>query len=223
MRVLLASDTQARSGALAEVLRRRGYPLVLRYLDGTTPLAAQAGDVVVFDLSLPDGERALAALRALRQTSPVPVLVLAGPADPGSAVRWLKHGADDYLAKPAQTTELIARIEALARRGRTPVAHTSHVIKTMNTIIDLNARAVWVNGNMIGLTKTEFAILAALARCAGVAVSREDIMVKVWGDGRRPSSRALDVHLGALRAKLGNPRLLETLYGFGYRLVHELE
>jgi DNA-binding response OmpR family regulator len=146
------------------------------------------------------------------------VVVLTAHGDERSVVRGLRLGADDYLVKPVRLTELLARIDAVTRRARaTGPGPGARTVRAGDVEIDLDARRVLVGGAEAGLTAKEFDVLAVLARRAGTAVSREQLLDEVWGDTGHATSRSLDVHLTQLRAKLGRPGLLTTIRGFGYR------
>lgn len=156
-------------------------------------------------------------LRKLRAVSTLPVIVLTARGDERSVVRGLRLGADDYLVKPVRLSELLARIEAVTRRAAA-ARPEPQVVVVGDIEVDLGARRVVVGGAEVELTAKEFAVLAALARRAGTAVSRQQLMDEVWGDAYVAVSRSLDVHLTQLRAKLRRPELLTTIRGFGYRL-----
>jgi DNA-binding response OmpR family regulator len=176
-------------------------------------------DLVVLDLGLPDMD-GLDALRKLRKISGVPVIILTARGDDRSIVRGLRLGADDYLVKPVGLSVLRARIDAVSRRALPAPAAASigDVIRAGNVQIDQYARKVMVDGSSVALTPTEFGVLTALARRAGQAVSREEVMDEVWGDAYLAVSRSLDVHIAAVRAKIGRPGLIATIRGFGFRL-----
>jgi len=172
-------------------------------------------DAVLLDLGLADGD-GFDALRALRQVSEVPVLVVSARGDERSIVRGLHLGADDYLVKPVRMNELLARLAvALRRRGHAePVTQ----VEVGDVAVDLARRTVTVAGAPVALTTKEFALLAALARRPGEAVAREVVLDEVWGDASTAASRSCDVHLTALRAKLARPGLVQTIRGFGFRI-----
>jgi len=199
------------------MLRVRGHCPIRWRLDSSTPTAHRDVDVVVLDVSVPDSA-GLRALHRLRQLSHIPVLVLASRCKEYPCVRWLDGGADDDVLKPGVMREVVARLEALHRRPWVRDQPTYDLVETMDTSIDLRARTVRVQGNLVRLTKLEFEVLAALARRAGKPVSRQKIMTDVWGETGRSVSRSLNVHLVALRTKLNCPGLLQTVRGFGYRL-----
>ncbi|MFI0574934.1 response regulator transcription factor [Streptomyces tendae] len=218
MQILLAEDDDGVAGALVEVLYDHGH-ITRRVTRGRDVLTYhRSSDLLLLDLGLPDVD-GLEVLRRLRAVSDLSVLVLTARGDERSVVRGLRLGADDYLVKPVRLTELLARIEAVTRRtaaARAP--RTARTVRVGDVEIALDARQVRVDGAEAELTTKEFDVLAALARRAGTAVSREQVLDEVWGDAYHAVSRSLDVHLTQLRAKLGRPELLTTIRGFGFRL-----
>jgi len=174
-------------------------------------------DLVLLDLGLPD-LAGFEVLRRLRRVSTVPVLVLTARGDERSVVRGLHCGADDYVVKPIGLRELLARMEAVTRRATAREGPPKHVVQVRDVSVDLATRTVLVGGEPVVLTTKEFEVLAVLARSAGTAVSRQQVMDEVWGDAYLAVSRSLDVHLATLRGKLARPGLLLTIRGFGYRL-----
>ncbi|MFE6640286.1 response regulator transcription factor [Streptomyces tendae] len=218
MQILLAEDDDGVAGALVEVLYDHGH-ITRRVTRGRDVLTYhRSSDLLLLDLGLPDVD-GLEVLRRLRGVSDLSVLVLTARGDERSVVRGLRLGADDYLVKPVRLTELLARIEAVTRRtaaARAP--RTARTVRVGDVEIALDARQVRVDGAEVELTTKEFDVLAALARRAGTAVSREQVLDEVWGDAYHAVSRSLDVHLTQLRAKLGRPELLTTIRGFGFRL-----
>lgn len=174
-------------------------------------------DFVLLDLGLPDMD-GLEVLRRVRRVSAVPLIVLTARSEERAVLRGLRGGADDYLVKPFRTTELLARMEAVLRRGTRPPPRSDQVVVVGDVRIDLAARQVSVAGEQITLTRREFEVLAMLARQPGVVRSREEILDEVWGDPLLSASRSLDVHVAGLRSKTRRPGLVETLRGTGYRL-----
>ncbi|MFJ2605298.1 response regulator transcription factor [Streptomyces sp. NPDC091279] len=216
MHVLLAEDDDGVAGALTEALYEYGH-LPTRVRRGEEVLARhRQADLVLLDLGLPDLD-GLDVLRKLRAVSAVAVVVLTARGDERSVVRGLRLGADDYLVKPVRLAELLARIEAVARRTSVRVVPASPVVRAGDVEVDLDARRVLVGGAEVRLTTKEFAVLAVLAARAGSAVSRQQVLDEVWGDAYLAVSRSLDVHLTQVRAKLGRPEVLTTIRGFGYR------
>ena len=214
--MLVAEDDDSMAAALTDVLRLSAHEPV-RVVNGLDLLLRhRQAEIVLLDLGLPDGD-GLDVLRKLRQVSEVPVLVLTARGDERSVVRGLRLGADDYLVKPVRLAELLARIEAVARRRRQAGSGATS-LRAGDVVIDLDAHTVRVAGAEVPLTNKEFQLLAVLARRAGAAVSRQQIMDEIWGDAFVAASRSLDVHLAQLRGKLGRPGLIRTVRGYGYRL-----
>nr|WP_086864033.1 response regulator transcription factor [Amycolatopsis lexingtonensis] len=128
-------------------------------------------------------------------------------------------GADDYLVKPFAAEELRARVLAVGRRGAPPpAAGGAHVLRFGDVEVDLDRHEARVAGNVVALSRKEFAILALLARKPGQTLSRGEILAEVWGIGDAAASRSLDVHIATARTKLGRPQLIRTVRGVGYRL-----
>ncbi|NYI92133.1 DNA-binding response OmpR family regulator [Amycolatopsis endophytica] len=216
MRVLLVEDDDGVADALVDSLGAHGHEPTRVKRGEDALLAHREADLALLDLGLPDLD-GLEVLRKLRAVSTLPVIVLTARGDERSVVRGLRLGADDYLVKPVRLSELLARIEAVTRRAAAARPGPRMVV-VGDIEVDLDARRVEVGGARVELTAKEFAVLAALARRAGTAVSRQQLMDEVWGDAYVAVSRSLDVHLTQLRAKLRRPELLTTIRGFGYRL-----
>ena len=221
MRVLVVEDDDGVAGAVQDALTTHGHTVtrVGRAADIWPRL--RATDLVLLDLGLPDGD-GLDVLRGLRKLSGCPVLVLTARGAERDIVRGLHLGADDYLVKPVRLRELLARVEALARRagpGRVEAPQQpAAVVRVGDLSVDLGARRVTRDEVEVALTAKEFDVLAVLARRAGTAVSRQVLLDEVWGDAYLAVSRSLDVHMSTLRAKLNRPGLLVTVRGFGFRL-----
>lgn len=217
MRVLLVEDDDGVANALIDALNAQGHRPVRCGLGADALTAHREADLVLLDLGLPDMD-GLEVLRKLRRVSTVPVLVLTARGDERSVVRGLRSGADDYLIKPIRLRELLARVEAVTRRIAAQDGGARRVVEIDDVSVDLGARTVRVRDAPVSLTTKEFEVLAVLARSAGAAVSRQQIMDEVWGDAYLAVSRSLDVHMTTLRAKLDRPDVLHTIRGFGYRL-----
>jgi len=219
MRVLLVEDDEGVASALAELLGHAGAS-VIRTGRGADALHRVKGcDLVLLDLGLPDMD-GLDVLRTLRRASAVPVIIMTARDSDGAVVLGLRAGADDYLVKPVRKAVLLARIEAVMRRLRRTGGDTSAPsgpVVAGPVTIDLECRVVKLAEIAQPLTKTEFQILATLAARQGEAVSREELMLEVWGTAVLGRSRSLDFFIGQIRAKLaGLP--LHTVRGFGFRL-----
>ncbi|MGH3434052.1 MAG: response regulator transcription factor [Thermocrispum sp.] len=215
MRILVVEDDDGVAAAVLDALRVRGHGVFRAATAAEVAPLLPDAELVLLDLGLPDGD-GLDVLRAVRRASAVPVLVLTARSAERAVVLGLQLGADDYLVKPVRLGELLARVDAVTRRAA--AQDGERVAEIGDLRVDLAARRVAVAGDELGLTGKEYDILAVLARRPGVAVSRDELMLQVWGLADRSVSRSLDVHLAALRAKLGRPGLLATVRGFGFRL-----
>jgi DNA-binding response OmpR family regulator len=219
MQVLLVEDDEGVASALAELLGHAGAS-VIRTIRGADALHRVKGcDLVLLDLGLPDMD-GLDVLRTLRRASTVPVIIMTARDSDGAVVLGLRAGADDYLVKPVRKAVLLARIEAVMRRMRRIGGESSvpsGPVVAGPVTIDRERHEVTVAGTQQPLTKTEYQILATLAARQGEAVSREELMLEVWGTAVVGRSRSLDFFIGQIRAKLaGLP--LHTVRGFGFRL-----
>ncbi|MFI0817762.1 response regulator transcription factor [Streptomyces sp. NPDC021098] len=217
MHVLLVEDDDRLAAALTSALDRLGHQVVRTGRADDALRLKDGADFVLLDLGLPDMD-GLEALRRLRRASAVPVIVVTARSAERDVVRSLRGGADDYLVKPFRTAELIARMEAVVRRGTRPLTAVGPVVAVGGVRIDLATRQLEVDGRPVALTRREFDVLALLAREPGVVRSREEILDAVWGDLLLSASRSLDVHIAGIRSKTGRPELVETLRGTGYRL-----
>ncbi|MFD7502083.1 response regulator transcription factor [Streptomyces sp. NPDC059850] len=217
MHVLLVEDDDRLAAALTSALDRLGHQVVRAGRADDALRLKDGADFVLLDLGLPDMD-GLEALRRLRRASAVPVIVVTARTAERDVLRSLRGGADDYLVKPFRTAELIARMEAVVRRGTRPLTAAGPVIAVGGVRIDLATRQLEVEGRPVVLTRREFDVLALLAREPGVVRSREEILDAVWGDLLLSASRSLDVHIAGIRSKTGRPELVETLRGTGYRL-----
>ncbi len=219
MQVLLVEDDEGVASALAELLGQAGAT-VIRTSRGAEALHRVKGcDLVLLDLGLPDMD-GLDVLRTLRRASAVPVIIMTARDSDGAVVLGLRAGADDYLVKPVRKAVLLARIEAVMRRlrrvGGDTTAPAGPVVAGPVTI-DRERREITIAGTPQALTRTEFQLLATLAARQGEAVSREELMLEVWGTAVIGRSRSLDFFIRQIWAKLaGLP--LQTVRGFGFRL-----
>lgn len=218
--ILIAEDDTEIRIALERILGYEGYA-TRSVADGAAALEAvkdHRPDVIVLDVMMPfvDG---LTVCRRLRQHGDrTPVLMLTARHELSDRVEGLDAGADDYVAKPFELEELLARLRALLRRV---VGPDDDVLQVGPLRLDVPRRQVMVDGNGVELTRTEFSILELLMRNDGIVLERSTIYDRVWGYDFGDSSRSLDVHVGYLRRKLeadGTPRLIETVRGVGFVL-----
>ncbi|TDP89189.1 response regulator transcription factor [Labedaea rhizosphaerae] len=216
MRVLLVEDDDRVADALIPALTRRGLT-VRRLAQGAGALElAPDMDVVLLDLGLPDMD-GLALCRRIRSACDVAVIVVSAHGEVDDRIAGLHAGADDYLVKPYDVDELVARVQAVRRRqGAAPA---TGVIKLGDVTIDLGRHEVIVAGGSVALTRKEFQVLALIVGAQGDVVTREHILDEVWGRQGAAENRSLDVHVATLRTKLGRPALVETVRGVGYRLA----
>ncbi|WP_405151601.1 response regulator transcription factor [Nocardia salmonicida] len=216
MRLAVVEDDDGVGDALVEALTARGYRAE-RFRRGADLLIAHRDfDAVLLDLGLPDAD-GLQILRQLREISTIPVLILTARSDERSIVRGLRGGADDYVVKPPRIAELMARLETVLRRSAAAAEQARTEVVTGDVRVDLRARSVEVAGSPISLTQKEFELVEALVERPGAAVSRQQLMDRIWGDAFVAVSRSLDVHMTGLRAKLNRPGLITTIRGYGYR------
>ena len=181
---------------------------------------ARPPDLVVLDLMLPgmDGLEVCRRLRGDPATAALPIIMLTAKADEIDRVVGLEMGADDYLAKPFSTKELVARVRAVLRRARP--GEIARALTVGGVSLDPSRHAVTVGGRPVELTPKEFDLLHALLAAAGRVLSREHLLNRVWGYARADEieSRTVDVHIRRLRAKLGaEERRIATIKGVGYR------
>jgi DNA-binding response OmpR family regulator len=232
-RIVVVEDEPAIRRGVSDALRLSGYE-VTEAPDGAIGLreAAAAGvDLVLLDIMLPkrDGLEVLSELRRNNPNRPVILLTARGSED--DRVRGLKMGADDYVVKPFSAKELIARIEALLRRTLRPVVEV-RLVKVGDGTIDLHRREVrWPDGGRADLSETEAALLTYLVSNRERAVSREELLSRVWGIGTAGlETRAVDMHVARLRAKLktsdagdDQPEAIVTVRAHGYMAGPALE
>ena len=214
IQVLVVEDDQGIARSLVRGLERAGY--AARCVGtGRAALAVDPPpDVVLLDLGLPDLD-GVEVCRTLRGRSDVAVIVVTARGEEGDRVSALDQGADDYLVKPFGLAELLARIRAVLRRTRPPVPE---LLRHGPLAVDPRTRKVTVDGAEIALTPKEFDILECLAVDPGRVVTRQEILERAWDAHWYGPSKVLDVHMAALRRKLGAPGLVETVYGRGFRL-----
>lgn len=221
MRVLIVEDDSALAVALAIMLRSRGDEPVLARSgkEALDLLASVETDIVILDLGLPDMD-GMAVLEQFRAWSTVPVVVLSARHDATQKVRALDLGANDYVTKPFNVDELLARMRAAIRRPDT--APDRRVITTPSFSIDLARRVVVRDGAEVGITPTEWRMLVLLSKEPGVVVERERLLESLRGPSVPHSSHYLRVYVQQLRAKLepvpAQPRHIITVTGIGYRL-----
>ena len=215
MKILLVEDEDAIAEPLTVGLRREGFT-VERAATGAAALEADAADLVLLDLRLPDVD-GFDVCRALRARSSVPIIVVTARGEEADRVVGLELGADDYVVKPFGLRELIARIRAVTRRTNARSAEQPPM-RIGALEVDERARRATLGDAELSLTPKEFDILAVLARDAGAVVTRRKLLEEVWQTTWYGSTKTIDVHVAALRSKLGDPGWIETVRGIGFRL-----
>lgn len=245
MRLLLVEDDDRVAAALSAVLGKHGFDV--RHarngeeaIQAVLPDEGPGFDCVLLDLGLPDQDGFEVCSRIRRLTA-TPVIMVTARADVRSRIHGLNLGADDYVVKPYDTGELLARIHAVSRRPplRLPAAQGGDAVAPAavpsgpepggpaenaqlllgRVAVELPTRRVTVDGDPIALTRKEFDLLALLAQRPGVVFRREQIISEVWRTAWEGTGRTLEVHVASLRSKLGTPAMIETVRGVGYRLV----
>ncbi|HEX3463152.1 MAG TPA: response regulator transcription factor [Candidatus Elarobacter sp.] len=223
-RVVVAEDEAPIRELLVHHLERDGFhcqpapdgPAALR-------LARGGPDVLILDVGLPvmDGFDVVRTLR--REGRDVPILMLTARSEEIDRVVGLEIGADDYVVKPFSPREIVARVKAIARRARPPSAHVPVLLTFDRLEIDEAAREVRVDGAAVRLKPREFELLLELARNAGVALSRDSLLHRLWGPEYHGDDRTVDVHVRRIRRRLEDdgklPPMLHTVHGYGYKFA----
>jgi len=222
-RILIVDDEPPIVELAKLYLEREGFQVESRgtaatALEGVSSLKP---DLVVLDLMLPDGD-GFAICRELRSASRVPILMLTARADDVDKIVGLELGADDYVTKPFNPRELVARVKAILRR-QSGETHEDDVLHVGLLSMDLSRHEAFVAGERVALRAKEFALLAAFAGSPGIVLSRERLLDDVWGYEYGGETRTVDVHVNHLRDKLGEALSIETIRGTGYKLVQPPE
>ena len=224
-RIMVVDDDADIANLIGEVLRDEGF--VTRVVsDSRQALDAFREfqpDLATLDVMMPSVDGISLCLQ-LRKDSDVPILFLTAKRDPPDRVVGLRIGADDYMGKPFDNDELVARVEALLRRTRQPAAAAPNTQLRFGTfVIDLASVQAISGSTQVPLTPTEFKLLRTLAVEPGRVFSRDDLLTSVWGYEPGSDTRLVDVHVGRLRKKLQDAGVedvqIETSRGFGYRLI----
>ena len=220
MRILVVEDNPHMAEAIQKGLAAHGHVTTIRHtaIEGEEEAAQNSYDVIVLDRMLPDrdGVDVCRAMRARRIAAPI--LMLTAVSGAKATIAGLDAGADDYLTKPFDFDEFIARVRALLRRGE---ATESRVLKQEDLELDLDTRTATRAGHTIRLSGKEFCLLEYMMRNPDRVLTRQTIAEKVWGINYEPSSNVIDVVVSALRRKVDRgytPRLIHTVIGAGYRL-----
>jgi DNA-binding response OmpR family regulator len=222
--VLYIEDDDRLARFTAQYLESHGIRVTLAFdgREGLELARSQDFDVLLLDLMLPrlDG---LDICRAVREQRDTPIIILTARTEEPDRVMGLDAGADDYVAKPFSSRELVARIRAQVRRARGQTGPNERVLRVGNLVLDTRTMSVTLDGREIVLTGYEFMILRVLAERAGHVLSREQLLDLAKGSSELSFDRSIDGHISRLRFKLGDdpkhPRLLKTMRGAGYVLA----
>ncbi|MBQ8672154.1 MAG: response regulator transcription factor [Alphaproteobacteria bacterium] len=221
MRVLLVEDDYAVSQSIEAMLKKEGMVVDATDLgeDGLDIAKLYDYDIIILDLMLPDmnGYEVLKNLRNSKVNTPV--LILSGLSEPDKKVKGLGYGADDYLTKPFDKAELLARIQAVVRRSK---GHSNSVITTGDVEIDLDTQTVTVKGKTLHLTGKEYGIMELLSLRKGSVLNKDQFLNHLYGGIDEPELKIIDVFICKLRKKLekasGGKNYIETVWGRGYVL-----
>jgi len=214
MQILLVEDDLSLADGLQRALKREGFTVnrVERGADALIAIDTDSPDIVILDLGLPDMD-GLDVLKGIRRHADSPmVMVLTARDTTTDKVTGLDRGADDYLAKPFEMPELLARLRALERR--VSAVHTSEIMLGP-VVLDTHSHQVTVNGRQVELPRREFMLLKALMENPGRILSRQSLETKLYGWGEEVSSNSVEVHIHHLRKKIA-PEFIKTVRGVGY-------
>ncbi|HSW17313.1 MAG TPA: response regulator [Ramlibacter sp.] len=224
LRVLVIEDDREIRALLQSCLTVEGFAVqtAVTVSEATAMLRSALPDLVLLDLGLPDGDGA-DLVREIRRKHSLPVLIVSARHQEAEKVKLLDAGADDFLTKPFNVGELLARIRVALRHRGTTVAPAEKLYEHDGLRIDLEARTVNTGGQAVHLTPTEYKLLARLARSAGKVVTHRQLLTDVWGAEFTEHTHYLRLYMGQLRAKIeqdpAEPRHLLTETGVGYRLA----
>jgi DNA-binding response OmpR family regulator len=218
MRVLVVEDAPRLANTIGEGLRDQGFAVDISYdgHDAAAKLTLNPYDVVVLDRDLPGihGDELCETITG--SDDPAMVLMLTASNAPGERVTGLSLGADDYLAKPFHFPELVLRVRTLARRRPTAPAR---VLRASDLELDPLRRRATRAGQQLELSATEFRVLEALMRASPAPLSAQDLLARVWDENADPFTQTVRVTMGRLRRKLGEPEVIDTIRGVGYRIA----
>jgi DNA-binding response OmpR family regulator len=225
MKILMVDDDPSLVKMITFLLKDEGYD-VISASTGTEALQIlqqQWVDMVILDIMLPRGMDGFEICRRVRETNRVPIIMLSAKGSTEDRVRGLLDGADDYLPKPCEPAELLARVKALARRSQAqPSATDSRLMAAGGLQLDpLRHTVTLTNGKTADLTPTESQLLHCLMRNAGKILTREILIAHAWGDTQGRDVGQVDVYIRRLRVKIepdpAKPRLIQTVWGLGYK------
>ncbi len=224
-KVLIVDDDAAIRELASLYLQKDGFDVIVA-ADGPAAIeriAAERPNLVVLDLMMP-GMSGYDVCRQVRADSNVPIVMLTARDDDVDKIVGLELGADDYLTKPFNPRELVARVKAVLRRSdaATPATPAAGVVRVGALAIDKQRREAHIGDRELSLRTKEFDLLAALAENAGIVLTREQLLDRVWGYSFYGETRTVDVHVQHIRAKLADSGIaVVTVRGVGYKLAHD--
>jgi DNA-binding response OmpR family regulator len=227
--ILVVEDELLMRRTLQELLQREGFTVTTSgsVAEAMGEVNRRTYDLIVLDIVLPDGD-GLAACRRIRERHRMPIVILSTKRQLEDRVAGLDTGADDYIVKPFEPREMIARVRAQLRRAQELSGDAApSVIRAGRLVIDAAVQDGLVDGNLVGLTQKEFQLLQLLASRAGKAVSRDFLIEQLWADEELASDKNVAVYVRRIRQKIERdpnaPEILLTVRGFGYRLSSDAE
>lgn len=225
-KILVIDDDIELCELLAEYLATDGYEITAVHngAEGAEIVLSEDFDLIILDVMLP-GMGGFDVLKTIRKEKTTPILMLTAKGDDIDKILGLEMGADDYLPKPYNPRELLARIKAILRRSSAPKSEPAHneIINAGSFVIDTGRLTASYKGTSLGLTVVEFNILELLAKNIGKVVTREDIAEKVLGRELSTFDRSIDVHISNIRKKASDPDVVKSIRGTGYQLLTETE
>ena len=224
-KILIVEDDPAVRDIVKIALEREGMT-VEAVSDGETALesfrSTSPVDLAILDIMLP-GIDGITLCQEIRRSSDIPIVMLTARDSETDVVVGLTVGADDYVTKPVSPVELVSRVRAHLRRRRMDAQAANMKYEFPGLVVDLSRRRVWVEGEQVDLTATEFEILSFLAAHPGWVYSRQQIMQQLWGENFYGEARSADVHIQRIRKKIEqdpkNPRYVQTVRGIGYKFA----
>jgi DNA-binding response OmpR family regulator len=224
MKILMVDDDPSLVKMISFLLKDEGYEVVTATsgMEALQILQQQWVDMVILDVMLPRGQDGFEICRRVRETNRVPIIMLSARGSTEDRVRGLLDGADDYLPKPCEPAELLARVKALFRRSQTQPTTEGRMLAAGGLQLDPVRHTVTLSdGKSTELTPTESQLLHCLMRNAGKILTREVLIAHAWGDTQGREAGQVDVYIRRLRLKVesdaSNPRLIQTVWGLGYK------
>lgn len=223
-KIILIDDDNALAEPLETYFARFGFQLISADTPsaGLEKLASEQPELVILDVMLPEMD-GFEVCRLIRKSSDIPIIMLTARGEVTDRVVGLELGADDYLPKPFEPRELVARIQNILRRVKHESKTESHLLQFDDLVIDVEAQKVMLSDKEITLTGTEFGLLALLAGSPGKAFTRDEILNALKGVDAQLFTRAVDIAISRLRKKLLPTEYIKTVWGAGYRFVGETE